>query len=222
MLSRRLRELREMGTDSGVSLTELLVAMGLMTTVGAMALAYFVSSSASSSRTTNETLTATQLRTAMSAVTTLFRLADTPTAQAGFPTNRFDQITAAQVTFYSNVNNNRVASAARTAPAKIVLTATSTQLIEKYFLPLAATVPADYTQNYGATASSTRVLVDSLSNTSAFTYCAVLNPDARTCKTPATTGDTVAAVTVSLKSTGLRGESPQYLTSTIGITGALS
>lgn len=222
MLSRRLREMREAGNDAGVSLTELMVSMGLMMTVGAMALAYFVSSSNSSSRTRNETLADVQLRSAMTAVTTLFRLADTPTAQAGFPTNRFDQITAAQVTFYSNVNNNRVGSAARTAPAKIVLTATSTQLIEKFYKPLAATVPADYTTNYATTPTSTRVLMDSLSSTNVFTYCAVLNTDARTCTTPATTGDTVAAVTVSLKATGLRGESPQYLTSTIGITGALS
>jgi hypothetical protein len=196
--------------------------MGLMTVLGALTLNYFVSSNLTATRTTDASLTTAQARTAMTAVNTLLRLADSPTAQAGYSTNRFDQITASQTTFYSNVNTNRAGSTARSAPDKIVLTASGTKLTEKLYAPKSATVPADYTQNYAATPTTTRVLVDNLASTSVFSYCAVFTSDASTCTTPAATGDSVAAVTVSISISGLRGETTQYFTSTIGITGALS
>jgi type II secretory pathway pseudopilin PulG len=206
-----------------MSLTELLVSMTLMIIVGTIAVSFFVSSSKSASRASDASLATAQARTAMGAVTTLIRLADTPTAQAGFSTNRFENgFTAAQVTFYSNANNNRPGSGSRGAPDKVVLTATSTQLIEKLYPPKSATVPADYTQNYNSTPATTRVLVDGLGSTSVFTYCAVYDPVTTACATPATTGATVAGVTVTLTVTGLRGDTTQTLTSTVGVTGALS
>jgi Tfp pilus assembly protein FimT len=223
VLRRRWRELRQAPTDAGVSLVELLVSMGLMTLVGGLALTYFVSSGTTTSRTTDTSFAAAQARTAMSAVTTLLRLADSPTSQAGYSASRFENgFTAAQATFYSNVNNNRATqTTVRGAPAKVVLTATGAQLIEKLYNPLSSTVPADYTTNYSATPTSTRVLANDLANTSVFSYCAVLDTAASTCLTPATTGDTVAAVTVVLTISGKRGTT-QILGSTIGITGALS
>jgi type II secretory pathway pseudopilin PulG len=223
MLTRRMRALRDQRTDAGFTLVDLLVSMIIMSIVGAMALGFVVSSSRSTTRTTDANFLTADARVAMTAITTLLRLADTPTSKAGYADHRFDQMTASQMTFYSNTNANRVGSVVRGAPTKVMLTASGSQLIEKLYTPKSATVPADYTQNYASTATSTRVLLHGLGNpATVFTYCAGVDPAADTCTTPATTGESVSAVTVRLVINGLPGENAQYLTSTVGITGALS
>jgi type II secretory pathway pseudopilin PulG len=228
MLTRAWRELRSQPTDAGISLTELVVAMALTTIVGAMTLSFFLSSGRAANRTTDASLTTAQARLALTSVSTLLRLADTPTVQAGYSTARFEQITSSQVTFYSNDNANRSGTGSRTAPDKIVLTAMvsatthKTQLVEQLFRPISPTIPADYTQNYNSTPTGTRVLVDSLSSTAVFSYCsATIDAGTGLC-VPATTTTSVASVTVSLTLVGIPGENPQTLTSTIAITGALS
>jgi Tfp pilus assembly protein PilW len=207
-------------SDRGATLVELLVGMGLMTIIGGLSVSFFVSASRQSSRTADATLATAQGRVAMTGITAALQLADSPTDQAGYPTARFQTITAATLVFYSNTNANRSGSTSRSAPAKISLAATGGKLVEKLYLPVAA-FPTDYTTNYSSTPTSTRILVNKLANTDVFTYCTAATDPATTC-TAATDPATISTVGVKLVLPGLAGQTMQTLQSTVAITGAVS
>lgn len=206
-------------SDSGITLVELAVVMGLMLVVGLMSMTFFVNGNRVTNAASDLSYTTGSARAALSSITSTIRLADTPTSSAGYSTARFTTIAPNNVVFYSNTDDNRTGSLSRSAPAKISFLASGTKLTEYVYQPLTP-FPADYTTNYPSTPTTTTVLVDNLANTSVFTYNAI-DPNTGGFTT-ATTGTSVASVTVTLVLNGLRGEASQTLTSTAGITGALS
>lgn len=207
--------------DAGVTLIETLVVTALMTVVGAMATAFFVGSNRATTAAMDTSTTTANGRTTMSALTQALRLADSPTQQAGYPTARFTTVSASSVVFYSNVNSDRTGSTSRSAPTKVSFTASGTKLTELLYAPLTP-YPSDYTTNYPSTPTTTKVLLNNLGSTNVFSYCsATIDVTTGAC-TATTAGGSVASVTVNLTLTGLPGEATQSLTSTVGITGALS
>jgi hypothetical protein len=193
-----------------------------MSIVGAMATTFFIGMNKQTSVTGDAGFATANGRTAMTTIAAELRLADTPTAQAGYPTGRFATTTAATTTFYANLSTAaRTGSASRTAPAKVVISATGGQLVQYVYWPKSATVPTDYTTNYTTTPSSTTVLVTNLTNTDVFTYCTTATDPEVSC-TATTDGGSVASVGIKLVIGGRRGEATQTLQSTIAITGAVS
>jgi hypothetical protein len=198
------------------------VGMSLMTIVGAVGLSFFLGMNSASSRTTNASFTTASARVAMSSIAGALRLADTPTAQAGYPTGRFETVTASSIVFYSNLSSaTRTGATSRSAPAKIAISVISGQLVEKIYWPKSPTIPATYSTNYNATPTTTTVLVDKLGNTSVFTYCTAATDPAVSC-TATSSGDSVASVGITLVLPGLNGETSQTLQSTVAVTGAVS
>jgi type II secretory pathway component PulJ len=206
--------------DAGITLMELMVTMSLMSVIGAMSVAFFVGSNRATSATADSSTTTANARTVMSSITQLIALADSPTTQAGYATGRFETITSSTLTFYSNTDANRGGSAARTAPTKVTLLATGTNLTEKLYAPITS-YPTDYTTNYSSTPASIRVLLTNLGGTNLFTYCSAVLDASGNC-VAATVGTAVASVAVTFVLTGKPGQSSQTLTSTVSITGALS
>jgi type II secretory pathway pseudopilin PulG len=222
MLTRRLHALRSAPADGGMTLIELMVGMGLMTIIGAMGVNFIVSATSQASRTLDASFATANGRTAMTTVVSELRLADTPTAQAGYPTGRFQTMTAGSIVFYANLATTaRAGSASRNPPAMVSISATGGKLVQKVYWPKSTTVPADYTTNYATTPSSTNVLLNTLGNTDVFTYCTTATDPATTC-TPTTVGESVASVGIKLVMPGLNGETTQTLQSTVAITGAVS
>ncbi len=207
-------------SDSGMTLIELLVGAGLMVIIGGMSAMFFVSAGRQTNRTANESFATAQARVAITAVTTALQVADTPTNQAGYAIGRFATTTPSTLVFYTNTNANRVGSDARSAPTMISFAAAGGQLVEQVYAPIAP-YPSDYTTNYPATPTTSRVIVSKLGNTDVFTYCTGQTDPASSC-TAATDPTTIASVGVKLVLTGLPGETAQTLQSTIAITGAVS
>jgi hypothetical protein len=130
--------------DEGVSLIELVMAMGLMTVMGAMTLTFFISLSSASTKTVNGNVGTSSARGVLEAWTRLLSLADSPST-AGGGTGRFVQLTPTSAIFYANVNNNRATnSGVRTAPTKISLALENGQLVERDYAPLSSTAPSAY------------------------------------------------------------------------------
>lgn len=140
MLTSPLGMLRERGAahgtasadDAGMTVIELVVAMVLTTIVAAMSLAFFVNSLGASTTTTNTTTDTSLARNTLDSWTALIRLADSPQV-SGTSADRFEQIGPSDLVFYANINN-RTALGARTAPVKIWLSYTGSQLIERRYL----------------------------------------------------------------------------------------
>jgi Tfp pilus assembly protein PilW len=222
MLTRRLQALRAAPRDAGVTLTELMVGMGLMTIIGIMGVNFVVSASSQTSRTLDASFATANGRTAMSTIVSELRLADTPTAQAGYPTGRFQTMAPGSIVFYANLATTaRTGSATRNPPAMVSISATGGKLVQKLYWPKSATIPSDYTTNYATTPSSTNVLLNTLGNVDVFTYCTTATDPATTC-TSTTVGESVASVGIKLVMPGLTGETTQTLQSTVAITGAVS
>lgn len=220
MLSRARRSTTVLNRDAGVSLLELMVSIGLMAVAGAMAIPFFVTGTKLTSTTSDASIATANVRAVLSSVVGLLQLADTPSANAGYSTDRFQTITPSSVSFYTNANGNRSGSTSRSAPLKVVLTASGVKLTQYLYRPISPN-PTDYTTNYPTTPTSTVVLLSNLGGTSVFTYCSALVDTNGNC-VPATTGGSVAYVTVTFVVTGFPGEKPQTLTSTVGVTGATS
>jgi hypothetical protein len=216
-----------------MTLAELLVGMGLLLTVATLTTLYFVSQNTQTTRTLNASFATSGARTALTTIATELRLADTPTAEPGYPTGRFVTASPTQVVFYSNVSVNRTSSTVRTPPTKIDIHVSGTKLIEQDYRPLHAytTYPTNYDStynlatdgNYPNTPSVTTVLVPRLSNTSTvFTYCASPTASAACPAITATDLGTVASVGVLLTVLDQTGNNPQSLQTTVAITGAFS
>lgn len=130
--------------DDGVSLIELVMAMSLMTVIGAMTLTFFISLSSASTKTVKGNIATSAARTVLEAWNRLLTLADSPST-AGAGSGRFVQLTPTSAIFYANVNHNRATtSGARTAPTKISLALESGQLVERDYAPLSPIAPSAY------------------------------------------------------------------------------
>jgi hypothetical protein len=130
--------------EDGVSLIELVLAMGLMTVIGAMTLTFFISLSSASTKTVKGNFGTSAARNVLEAWTRLLSLADSPST-AGAGSGRIVQLTPTSAIFYANVNRNRATtSGARTAPTKISLALESGQLVERDYAPLSPTAPSAY------------------------------------------------------------------------------
>lgn len=155
MLSLRRRALRP-SDDAGITLIEMVVAMTISVIVGAMAVAFFVSTWGNAHNATDRSVQASQARMVLQDWSQLIRLADSP-VQAGTSNQRFVQVGPNSMTFYANISN-RVGTNTITAPEKVVLSASGNELTEQFFDPInpSATDPAN---NYANTATSSRLLL---------------------------------------------------------------
>jgi hypothetical protein len=141
---RRRQMLRPDRRELGVSLIELVVAMGLMTVIGAMTLAFFISMNTADSRTVDANISTAGARNALETWTRLLTVADS-SQTAGLGSGRFEQIKPTSAIFYANMNSNRAStSAARTAPTKVFLSLESRQLVERDYAPLSPLAPSAY------------------------------------------------------------------------------
>ena len=216
MLS-RLRE----NSDDGVTLIELVVGMTLMTIVGAIALNFFVGTTAQANRVTEQSLVGNTARAAMTQLAKTLQLADTPNANAGYAAGRFVTITANELTFYSNVSaTGRSGTSIRTAPTKVDFTLTNGTLWESMYLPQGTTAPATYPSN----PTSRNALVTGVVNTPAqplFTYCSDATDPSTTC-TATSDLTAVSLVQATIVVQGLKGTASQTVQSGIAVAGQVS
>jgi hypothetical protein len=110
MLSRlisRTRELRH--SDAGVTLAELVVAMGLATLIGALTLVVFTSTSSAVDATGDSLNGSGAARVTLQTWQSLLSTADAPqttsTCPTGSTSHRFEWLTSTETLFYSDVNN---------------------------------------------------------------------------------------------------------------------
>lgn len=136
-LRRRLAAARERG-DAGVTLTELLVAMGLSTLLGALTLSLFISIDSSTAAITDRTISASSARNALQAWTGYLRVADGPTA--GSRVSRIEWLTANDMLFYADLANRSMSDVGTTsAPTMVWLRRdTAGTLVEETFPASAA------------------------------------------------------------------------------------
>lgn len=204
--------------DAGVTLVEMLVGMGLMLIVATLATNFLISSTAQTTRVTDQGLLGSSVRSAMNQIVATLRVADSPTAAAGATTNRFITITSTELTFYSNISpTDRSGTATRTAPSEVDYTLAGGKLTESVYAPSNSAAPA----TYPTTPTSKSVLLTGVTNTTPFVYCSDATDPSTTC-TPTTATGSVALVQVTLTISGLTGSAPQTLQSGVAISGALS
>jgi type II secretory pathway pseudopilin PulG len=149
----RLRRTRAEGGEAGMTLTEVLVAMGLSMVIGAMTLGLFLSIGDTTTRATDRTTTSASARNAIQAWTAYLRVADGTTA--GSRTNRVEWLTANDMLFYSDLNNRSLDSVATTSPPTMIWLRrdTANRLVEEQFVSTATA---------GATPTRCRLLVNRL------------------------------------------------------------
>ena len=130
-LSRRLRAAR-LRDDAGMSLTELLVTMGLSTIIGAMTLGLFIQINNTTTRATDRTTNSSAARTLIQAWTAYLRVADGPVA--GSRVSRIEWLTANDMLFYADLGNRSGAVGTTGAPTMIWLRRdTNNTLVEEQF-----------------------------------------------------------------------------------------
>jgi type II secretory pathway component PulJ len=129
----RLREART--GDTGITLVEVVVAMVLMTIVGAMSVQFFVTMFGYSGRSTDQNLSSAMARNVLDEWTALLRVADSP-SQPGTTTGRIAMITATELQFYANVGNRNCAGTCTAAsmPTLIDLSLSGSELYEKRYV----------------------------------------------------------------------------------------
>ena len=117
LILERLRAARRTG-DRGVTLTELIVAMGLFTLIGAMSLGLFLSINSSSASTVDRTFSSASARNGIQAWTAYLRVADGITA--GVKTNRIEWLAGNDMLFYADIKNRTMSSIDTTAAPTMV------------------------------------------------------------------------------------------------------
>lgn len=147
----RVAQMRDTGTDAGITLTELLVTMVLMSIVSALALTWLLGSSNSNTKTTNSGFATSDARNVLQSWPALLRVADspynapaalaasgspTPAATTGAPgdsTGRFLAISPTSLTFNADVGNRAPCSTAcaRTDTTQVTLALTNGALTQK-------------------------------------------------------------------------------------------
>jgi type II secretory pathway pseudopilin PulG len=141
MLSLRAvrRRLAGVHGDDGITLTELVVTMTLMSIVGALSLSFFLGSSASDARTIDSAQTAAGARNAVTAWSGLLQVADS--TSPGGTDDRITALTPTSITFAADLDNRPTCSTApcpttATTPVTLALvsttsgTTTTTQLVQ--------------------------------------------------------------------------------------------
>lgn len=101
MLTARLRRLR--ADDRGVSLTELMVAMGITTIIGTVAVFFFVGASRTGYKTVLTNQNTGDARVTLDSWTAMLRVAGW--LDTGAQTDRFEEITPTKIVFYANLAN---------------------------------------------------------------------------------------------------------------------
>ena len=138
-LSTLRRQLARVHGDDGITLTELVVTMTLMSIVGALSLSFFLGSSASNARTIDSAQTASGARNAVTAWSGLLQVADS--TNPGGTDDRITALTPTSITFAADLDNRPTCSAApcpttATTPVTLALvsttsgTTTTTQLVQ--------------------------------------------------------------------------------------------
>jgi hypothetical protein len=114
---RRLRA-RRTRSDAGITLAELVVAMGLSTLIGALTLGLFISITKSSGATTDRAINTGAARNLIQSWTAYLRVADgtTPGSRVG----RIEWLTASDMLFYSDLYNRSMTSVSTTASPTMV------------------------------------------------------------------------------------------------------
>jgi type II secretory pathway component PulJ len=136
---RRVRAARASG-DAGVTLTELLVAMGLATILGAITLQLFVSVNDSTAATTDRTVETAQARNTLQAWSGYLHVSDGTTP--GSVSTRFEWLTTSDIAFYAGLNNRSGNVETTAAPVMYWLRIDANgQLVEEQF-PSTATINA--------------------------------------------------------------------------------
>jgi Tfp pilus assembly protein PilW len=138
-LRSRLRTARAAKSDAGVSLAELLVAIGIGTILGAMSLGMFVNVNTSTARTTDRTINTASARNTLLAWTNYLKVADGTTA--GTSTNRIEWMASNDgdtriddILFYADLNNRGGGVDSTGAPTMVWLRRdTSSNLVEEQF-----------------------------------------------------------------------------------------
>jgi hypothetical protein len=134
-----IARLRSQGRDAGITLAELIVALGLSTLIGAMTLGLFLSINTSSANTIDRTINSSTARATIQAWTAYIRVSDGTTA--GMKANRIEWLTAKDMLFYADINNRSIDTVSTTGAPTMVwlrLDASGT-LVEEQF-PSTATM----------------------------------------------------------------------------------
>jgi type II secretory pathway pseudopilin PulG len=210
--------------DAGMTLVELVVGMTLMTIVGAIALNFFVGTTAQANRVSEQSAVGGSARTAMTQIAKTLQVADTMTANSGYSNGRFAQApTSTELAFYSNISPaGRSGTAIRSAPSEVDFKLTAGQLVESVYAPLSSTAPQSTgTSNYPSTPTTKITLVTGITNSAVFTYCSDATDPATTC-TATTDPTAIAMVQVTITVQGLNNTNPQTVQSGIAIPGQVS
>jgi type II secretory pathway component PulJ len=223
MLSRRVQRARQ-HRDAGVTLVELMVGMTLMTVVGAVALNFFVGTTAQANRVGEQSLVSGSARAAMTQIAKTLQVADSSSVNSGYATNRFVTTSPTEVKLYSNISpTDRSGTAIRTAPTEVDFSLVSGTLWESTYAPTGSATPA----SYPTSPTSRNVLITGVTNQQlspvvpVFTYCSDATDPSVTC-TATTNAASVAMVQVTITVQGLKGTAPQTVQTGIAITGAVS
>ncbi|HEX3334929.1 MAG TPA: hypothetical protein VHS54_00620 [Jatrophihabitans sp.] len=169
MPTRMIRRLRAItrGRDDGVTLTELLVSMGLSTLLGAVTVTLFLNINTSSSDTTDRTINSSSARNTIQAWTGYLRVADgTP---PGTRTNRLGWLAPNDMLLFSDVGNRSMSSITTTSPPIMIWLRLDSagQLVEEQFTTTPTSGGAIATVTAGTRAKVCRVLASHVSVRSA-------------------------------------------------------
>jgi hypothetical protein len=113
-----------------MSLSELLVTMGLMTIAGSMATFFLVSSSRASNMTLERGYNVAQARLTLASWSGLLKVADS-FGRPGQNVGRFAKITPTTIEFFASLDNRNEAGTAQ--PTRIVLTLENGELVERHY-----------------------------------------------------------------------------------------
>lgn len=226
----RLATMRRTGVDAGITLTELLVTMVLMTIVMGLALSWFLGESSTDTKTQNSSFAQGGARTVLQSWPALLQVADSPwygrtalpasgsptpsptaTLAPGLDTGRFLAITANSITFNADLANapssNCGDSCQRSAPTSQVTLALSNGALTQTIV-----------QSGAATKSITLVRTGAaLANTCLFSAYDSAGT-ALSC-TSATPLGSIARVVLAFTVTPDLNGTPQTYQTSIGITG---
>jgi hypothetical protein len=117
LILRRLRAIRSRG-DAGVTLSELIVSMGLFSLIGALTLGIFLSINTSSAATVDRTINSSSARNAIQSWSAYLRVADGTTP--GVKLNRIEWLAPNDMLFYADLYNRSIDTPGATAAATMI------------------------------------------------------------------------------------------------------
>lgn len=132
--------------DAGMSLIELIVAMGLAVVVMALSMNFFVGALQHSDAATTDSINTASARIALDSWSSLIRVADSAVSP-GTSDGRIESISPTDLVFYANLGN-RTGTDTVQAPTKVWLSMAGGELLERRFTadnPAADPVRTPYT-----------------------------------------------------------------------------